>query len=65
MVVDDRAADAAYLAMASHFDGCEQCADAGAELANPRALCPAGRAAFQRWMDEDFRGVRTPEPPTR
>lgn len=55
MVVDDRAADAAYLGMAIHFDGCEVCARAGAELADPHALCDAGRAALERWLNEDFR----------
>jgi hypothetical protein len=57
MVLDDRAADAAYLAMANHFDGCEQCVRAGAELADPGALCDAGRAVLERWLNEDFRAA--------
>lgn len=57
MVVDERAADVAYLGMAIHFDGCEVCAQAGAELADPHALCDAGRAVLERWLNEDFRAA--------
>lgn len=56
-MVDDRAADAAYLAMASHFDDCEECARAGAELASLAALCETGRSAIERWLHEDFRSA--------
>jgi hypothetical protein len=55
MVVDEWAAEAAYLGMAIHFDGCEVCARAGAELADPHTLCDDGRAALERWLNEDFR----------
>lgn len=65
MLVDDRAADAAYLAMASHFDDCEECAKAGAELASPAALCDTGRSALERWLREDFRSAWTAQAPAR
>ena len=65
MVVDDRAADAAYLAMAAHFDSCHVCTQVGAELADPTTLCEAGRTALERWLNEEFRGVRTADAAAR
>ena len=47
-------AEAAFRAMATHFDGCEECRAAGAELADPDRLCDRGRRVLERWLAAEF-----------
>jgi len=45
----------AYRLMAIHFDSCQLCQLAGAELGQLRRLCPEGRLRRQRWERAELR----------
>lgn len=45
----------AYVEMAGHFDSCERCQVAGAELAQLSKLCPEGRRRRTSWELAELR----------
>lgn len=46
--------------MAIHFDSCQLCQLAGAELAQLRQLCPEGRLRRQRWEHAELLELERP-----
>lgn len=50
----------AYRLMAIHFDSCQLCQVAGAELAQLRRLCPEGRLRRQRWEHAELLELERP-----